>query len=324
MSDVPTALRARSYHLFATLVERGVAPDLRPVLAELPPLAEHIRAIGGPDEAAARHYRLFHHEVQPVASVFLERSGRVGGEATRAAAHGAEVTVEGGLPADHLVVALRALARATEAEGEPEEAVIGPRRLLEAHLLWWLPLWGATVARHADPFWRAAVGLLVDAVLDHAATLPVEAGPEPPLGLADTPAGPLEVSQSPIEVDGRADVDGRAGGATGLDAVAAWLATPVRCGLHLGPSELRRFAREAGAPAGFGDRRRVVRNLLRSAARYDALSTVAARISGVLEEQQRAIEARVPDELAGYVAPWRARWGVLRETLEALAGAGAV
>jgi len=324
VSGAPAELRARSYRFFATLVERGVTPALRPVLAELPPLADHLGEAGDPDEAAARHYRLFHHEVQPVASVFLERSGRVGGEVTRAAAHGAEVTLEAGLPADHLVVALRALARGTEAdEAAPADAReprqvhdIRSRRVLEDHLLWWLPLWGATVVRYADPFWRAAVRLLVDAVLDHAVALPVEAAPEPPFGLANAPEGPLGRS------DGPTGGDVGSGGATGLGAVAGWLATPVRCGLHLGPSELRRLSRDAGAPAGFGDRRRVVRNLLRSAARYDALPGVAQGIARVLEEQEREVEARVPGGLAGYLAPWRERWRVLRKTLDALAEVG--
>ena len=74
--------------------------------------------------------------------------------------------------------------------------------------------------------------------------------------------------------------------ATALSDLVDWLCTPARCGLFLSAAVLERIARERGVPRGFGSRRRLLTNLLESAARYRNTAEVISSLQAVVERHR--------------------------------------
>jgi len=91
---------------------------------------------------------------------------------------------------------------------------------------------------------------------------------------------------------------------TSLSDLVDWLCTPARCGLFLSSPVLERIGRQAGVPRGFGSRRRLLMNLLKSAARYEQTEMVLSALAAVVERHRGLLST----------APWRT--GALRAATE--------
>lgn len=300
------AVRARGWRLLSSLYLQGPAGDVLPALRAVPPLADALPDPFDRDEADAEHHRLFGLEVFPYASVFLEREGALGGAvrdgvariAGKAGAPGRDAGVE----PDHLGHELGLLALLTEREDR--EAV---SRLLEGHLLWWLPLFVHSALRRAGTFWAAVLRLTLEAALDQAGVgTPSPDGSATPVGGTASPAVPPGALGDSVGTEPHLDAS--------PTELARYLVTPVRSGLFLSLGDARALGRAAEVPGGFGRRERVVATLLRSAAAYDRLGRVTADLATMVDAQA-AFLVRVPEPYRG---PWLARLDRLRRVLERL------
>jgi hypothetical protein len=139
--------------------------------------------------------------------------------------------------------------------------------LLGKHVLAWLPAYVAALDEPEDEpqarFREAAQSAL--AIACQAAE---ELGVTPEVTLPD----------SPLNLDDEA---------TGLADIADWLVTPCYSGLFLGHTHITRVARAAGTPRGFGGRRLMMSNLLRSAAGHDSLTQVVDGLRALVSSAMR-------------------------------------
>lgn len=289
--------RQSAYRLLADLFRDGPRPDTRRDLAALPELAAALPDPFDADEAAAAHFELFHLEVFPLASVFLDPDGRPGGAVTEEAhawrRHLGALDEAAGAPADHLVAELGVLADASDDVPIPEL-----RRFLVEHLLAWLLPLACALKRVAAPFYAGLGGLTLDLALDHLDAL----GPGPVTGRRLAPLPDLLGDP-----------------ATGIRDIATVLARPAQSGLWISRADLRRLGRGLRLPAGFGSRVDLLATLFRSAAAYEAPVTL-------LEELRRLVDgdARFYEEIASeypQAAVVAAIWqGRLKETRILLGG----
>lgn len=267
LSQAQLALaRSRTYTLFSGLYLRGLTEESLPfVLA----IAE-LKALGPDpfeaDEAAADHQHLFGYNVFPYQSIFLDPSGLLGGEAAaeversyRQAGYEAGTTAES---ADHLGHELGLLAALSRREaiarekGRPERArdLAGLQgAFLDQHLMRWLPALVLAVRQQGQPFYAALADLTMGVVWAHRADL----GDGEPVGMALAPAPRLMDDE-----------------ATTLADIVDYLLIPVYSGIYFSRDDIGRLAQAAGSPRGFGERRQMLLNLLRSAATYGGLEVL--------------------------------------------------
>lgn len=303
--DPSSRAQARSlgYALLAELLERGVSDETREAAQASDALAA---AIGGADDdaLAADHERAFGWAAPPLAGFYLDPERLVGGARTDAL-H-ALLDAAGYTPdlrhrdVEHLSTALRALAFLSGAESDAREdghegaveKVEGlSRRLLDEHVLRWLPIFVLAVRRTGLPFPAAIASELDALVRSHRDAL---AGPAPRFDLPEAPAL-LEDDE------------------TGLREIGTYLSAPAHAGFVLTREDVARLGRGLNVPRGFGDRTQLIVNLLRSAARFDALDALLEAL-----EEEAGAQA---EGLAGYgdvTAPWRARIDESRALLRAL------
>jgi hypothetical protein len=253
--------------------------------------------------------------VHPFEGVFLDPSGQVGG----ATGQRLRATFEavGYLPdpkaedPEHLATILRALAFLGGAEVDAledgEAAVLDrlatlTRRLLDEHLLRWLPVFAHAARQTGHPWPIAVVDQLEAVVLHHRQAL---GAPWPE---------PFELAAEALDLD---DAD------TDLRTIGEALVHPPTFGAYLGRHAIAALGRGSRVPRGFGDRKQTMVNLLRSAAQYEAVGPIAEG----LRAQLGALEARF-EELVGQarwldavVGPWRTRREAMEEVLGRLADA---
>jgi len=163
---------------------------------------------------------------------------------------------------DHVAHQLERLARA---RGDEQVS-----RLLGHHLLRWLPALVIAVREEGDPLFSELATWTLQVVEDQA----LEVG---------ATAAPLPTCAPPPDLDATD---------TSLGDVVEYLLTPVRCGLFVSRSAIGRAGRASGAPRGFGPRRTMLTNLLRSAAAYDGLHEVTVTLRAMIERAQLAHKAR--------------------------------
>jgi putative dimethyl sulfoxide reductase chaperone len=273
-----------AYQLFAELLRAGPSAELWPQLEAIPELAEAARPLLAGELAATEHYRLFGLEVFAFENVFLAAEPLVGGERGERlhelyAGSGFQPPGARESP-DHVAVELHYLAFLTGLEAripERAEALRGAQcRFLDEHLLQWLPALVCAIERQAQPFYAAAGSMLLELIGEHRAQLgppaqaPAEAPAEPPAEqLLDRPE-------------------------TGLAEIAAFLLAPARSGLFLSRGDLLRLGREGDLPVGFGERRTLLRNLLRSAVGYDSLARLAGALCRLADADRRFHERCLP------------------------------
>ena len=312
----PAALavaRARAYTLFSSWIRYGLGAESIAHAEGLPELSEALepwRVSNGEwdlEAAAAAHQQVLGHEVFPVASAFLDPSGRAGGEVTRSLQDllrntGVRWDPTGEGP-DHLGVLLDGLAflSAAEAEAHQDQSVSAARsvraqatQLLQQGLLsWWAPF-AEAVRDEGEPFFARLVDLLEALLIDHGAGADAEANDE---ATAEAELFLPELLASPT---------------CGLRDIAEYVTLPRSSGLFLSRRSIRDLARRLEVSVGFGTRSQRLETLLRSAAEGDRWPEGIS----LLIERVGSAEARGAESPAS--EPWIERLRKTREGLEGL------
>jgi len=335
MSGEAAAERARSYALFAELIDAPADAELlcrakaQPALGEALADVDEARA-SALDTLAARHYSVFDRGAFPWAGVYQQREAQAGGAVGEAVAAtltqlgvGVGPTVEA---ADHLPVLLRGLSalcqREADALAAEQRAQVRASRasqllLMDRHLLSWLPLFVHAVSGIDDGFYAALVGVIERRLLEHR----VELGelPEDALVLAGAPGE--RCAKTPLAEPEPLDLDDPA---IGIAHIARWLCTPASSGLFLSIAEIQALARRQGVPHGFGSRWQLLADTLRSGARFEALPQLVGELQKHVESMQSKLSTAdygLP-LLAPLTAPWLQRLASTREVLSQLASHG--
>lgn len=311
--------RANAYHLLGTLFLDGVTEKTLEHVRATEDLARHLppeldgsndavereRAL---DELAAAYQDTFGFNVFPFQSTFLDETARAGGDETERVTdfyhEAAFPVVETAESADHIGVELNFLGFLSKLEAASDES--GPvrarayaRQFLDEFLLRWLPALAMALRDHAHPFFEALGKLTLELAIAHRRELATN---------DETP--PFELPEPDDLLD-----DPR----TGLRDIAEFLLVPAYTGLFLSRSGIQGLSRKEHLPAGFGSRKNMLSNLLRSAANYDGMQQVTASLIDVIDRNRRDWRAFGESELAicgDIAAIWIAR---LDETEKILA-----
>lgn len=180
---------------------------------------------------------------------------------------------------EHLANILRVLASLCRAHN-----LAGQQQLLN-YLASWISVWTDAVVRCQRPVSAAFACLVRDTIYLHRQGLASAQ-------LLDLPPAPTLDLKSPQ---------------TTLADIADHLLTPLATGVFLSRHDLASLARRLQLPCGFGGRALLLRNLLRSAARFGSLTAVCEQLAALWEQ---VLATRHPD------CPWAPR---LRTTLHHLA-----
>lgn len=291
--------RARLYTLLARLAHGPPTRELAPWLDAWPDLAA---TTPPPEQAATRYESILGAQVPPYAGLFCNDDAMLGGalahtilEFYSATGYRLAFTDAEG---EHLANLLGCLAHLCAAESDAWQDQLAPiarqitqlqRRLLDEHLLTWLPAIGLALARSGDAFYAAYADLLLHALDAHRATLPF---PADTAQLRDLPAA------SPVP--DAADADMR--------AITAFLSRPHGAGIYLTAADLQHLGHQLNIAPGFGPRSRRLTTLL-EAVPLTELPSLLQRLAQLAQawdtgyrDQMRAYPA-----LAPFIAPWRTR-----------------
>jgi TorA maturation chaperone TorD len=252
-------LRARAFEVVGRLLLEAPGPKARTWMASVPEL--NGPCIQDVDAAAAEHQRVFGWLVFPFENVFRDDRAEIGGSYTDAvtllAGRAGFAPGQGGPSIDHIGVELELMGwlfGRLATEGSSEIRLMASE-LLHEHILAWLPALAVAVDGQGSPFYSAVCTMAL-ALCDDAA---IWCGP-PASVLAAPPRQGLDLENEK----------------TSLRHIAAFLVTPGRCGLFLSRDDIRALG--TGAPAGFGGRRTMLQNLLRSASRFELMGEVTSSI----------------------------------------------
>lgn len=202
---------------------------------------EVARSLGLEPPDPAEHTELFVHQLVPYASVYLDEQGKIGGDARdRIAGFWRALHLTPPAEPDHLASLLGLLATLSEAaagESDTERrALLGHSRraLAWEHLVPWLTPYLTRVGELGSSPYRAWAAILAEVISE-------EAG-EP------MPAVPAHLHGA---------------GAQDPDHLDDWLLVPVRSGLILTRSDLRRAAEDLGLGLRMGERAYILDALFR-------------------------------------------------------------
>ena len=226
------------------------------------------------DEAAAAHYRIFHLETLPYASVFLESNQLLGGAHTQKiqqfflSHHFDSRRLE--LQPDHLGTQLAFLShlcregiynQVPEEEKHTQYTQEATRVFLHDHLLSWLSSYVLSLEpqeidkdiRDCFAFYHKTVLFILDLATNHAFELGI--GAENAIKLP--PLDPvLETNEC------------------GIKDIATYFSTPAQCGSMLRKNDIQRIGRKLNLPTGFGRRADMLEKLFLCAAEYGSISDV--------------------------------------------------
>lgn len=302
--------RSRSYNLFGRILKNGLTLADIPTLKAIPELASTLQGDVDLDEAAADHQHLFGFNIFPHESIFLDPVGLLGGpvgedvlSVYRQAGYSTEVSSD---QADHIGHELSFLAFLSGQEAQAWQAdehsiatnyFTQQHDFLSRHLLRWLPPLVLAIRQQETPFYSALANLVFYLSISHAG-LTNESGdgfslPEPPDILSDEN--------------------------TGLKEIVTHFLTPVYSGFYIGRDDISRLARRRSLPRGFGSRRQMLQNLLRSAANYDEMESIFHEIGLLLAQWRTAyIDFSAVQPASSFVEPWLARLAGSTAMLEAM------
>lgn len=318
MSALESALaRSRLYTLFAHLYRAGLTPDLLPLLAQLPGLAEHLPHPFHADEAAAEHYQIFGRAIPPHQSLFLDPSGLLGGAMAEsvessyrqlgfAPARGAtgpdEISEELALLA--FLAAAEADAWADGLKQEAERVHTLQQGFLVDHLLRWIFPFALAVQQENSSFFGALAELTVELTVEQSRSLDFSGHRQPDFALPRPP----EILQNQ---------------SSGLREIADYLTCPPLSGVYLSQESIRRVARSLGLPAGFGSRAERLEGLLRSAAQYEQMGQLSEALHALWDGWHADYDGAIENSphLRAFIHPWQAQTGPARQLLVALADA---
>jgi len=304
---------SRAYSLLARLVSRGPAAtiELEAATADAGIATAVASYRGDLDALAVDHQHVFGFSCPPFESAMLDPEGHFGNETSdrvrdALAATGIAEGPDGEEP-DHLATQLYALALLAGAEADAREdgetaTALGmqarARRILDAHLLRWLPSYALAVRRTARAWPAALMHTIEETVLLHRSCV---GAPE---------QGDVAFELPPLGVS----LDDEA---TGLEDIARVLARPARAGLLISRDDAAYLGRSSNTPRGFGDRVTLIENLLRAGAQLGTIGHVLSSLGELLDEVSAQLTAErladVPIELR---APWQARIAETRALLE--------
>ena len=315
------------YRLAADLFEREADAELLAVLSEVPGLSPYATP-----EAAARYTDVLVLNVHPFASVYLDADGALhAGRATFTAgvlrALGLRVHEREGVSADHVSVALEALATLLEREADTasdvdaDRARHAQRTVLAEHLLPWAPLFLGAVERVDDGLYRAVARTVGTTLRRHAARLAaLDAAPPE---AAPPEAAPPEPNAADLAPPPEHDGDGTEPGDAADDGEAedplAWLAAPARCGMFLARDDIAGLAARAGLPTRIGGRRFVLRQLGTAAASGEEESEALRDALAAFARDRRAELDTWTEALPAFASVWRPLRGRLDATEARLA-----
>jgi TorA maturation chaperone TorD len=304
--------RGRDYRLFGRLYLMGLDEDTLSIAQAIPELAPALSQPFDSDEAAADHYHLFGFNVFPYQSIFLGVDGSLGGDSTEAVARcyqeaGFVGVVAGALEsesADHIGHELGLLAFLSAAEADAwaaenpavaEQMASRQCTFLYQHLLRWLPSLVLAVRQQAHPFYAALADLTVDLVHSHCSDYKATHH----AGSRDEGAGQV---LAPPDLLGDEN--------SSLQDIAQYLLTPPYSGIYLSRDDIGRLARRQDLPRGFGSRKQMLVNTLRSAATYDGLGLLLGTLHELAEGWGRSYdEMAIGPQSNPFADAWRARAG---------------
>lgn len=294
--------RSRAYALLARLVGAGPSSERELEAARAHAgMASAIASYAGDlDALAADHQHVFGMSCPPFESAMLDPDGQLGGETSeRLRRTLAEVGIAagpGGEEPDHLAAQLYALALLAGAEAdalEDGELAIAERlraqarRSMDAHLLRWLPTYGAAVRRAARAWPSALMEAMEGVALHHRSALGAFEG------------DPLALPSIGLTLDDEE---------TGLADIARVLARPARAGVLISRDDVARLGRSSATPRGFGDRATLIENLLRAGAQLGTLDELLEALGALLAGARAELDGeRFADVPLALRAPWQAR-----------------
>lgn len=294
--------RSRAYSLLARLLDP--APTERTLAAARmsPEIERALKLYPDIDALLADHEHVFGLVCPPFESALLDPGARLGGAISdRVRATLSQIGVvegPGGAEPEHLATELYVLALLSGAEADAlaDDAAAAcqhmrglAQKLLDAHLLRFLPMYALAVRRSERPWPIALIDTIEEVVLEHRAGL----GAPNPEDLR------FELPEPAIGLDAEE---------TGLAEVARFLATPARAGVVITRDDILRVGRSTSTPRGFGERALVLENLLRSAAELGSLEPVIDSLSALVVRTSTALgHARLADVPPAFVEPWRWR-----------------
>lgn len=291
--------------LIRRVLLRGITADLLDDLRSSPALAEAAGLQPGApgstdlDAWAAEHYDLFGMNVFPNAAAYLDPSGMLGGAVAESVqAIYRQAGAKPSSPADgpdHIgneIGLLLALEPGLDHPVSGGDGHLKPLaiRLWQDHLGPWLPPFHKAVRDHGSPFYAAVVEALLALLSERMPALPETAGPAEP-----------EAAVSPEQLIAEPE--------TRLRDIAGFLLTPALSGVAISRADIARFGRRTRLPRGFGDRRQMLTNLLRTSAEYDQLTDILQLVDEALHgwvEHYAGYEKRYPS-LAPAARRWRRR-----------------
>jgi TorA maturation chaperone TorD len=309
--------RSRAYGLLSQLYLAGVTAQNLAQVQAASELASQLASPFDADEAAADHHTLFSFNVHPYQSYFLDPAGLLGGPVTESVAQtyhslGFEADLSG-QSADHIGLELGFLAFLCVAEAEaladerPQMAdQLTSRQLafMLDHLLPWIGPLTLAISQQGQRFYSALATVTLDLVQEHAAEVSTR--------LKRPLAGETSLPQAPAILEDEA---------TGLKEIAEFLLTPAYSGIYLSRDDIGRLARRHAVPRGFGDRRQLLHNLLRSAANYEALGDVIDNLEELTGRWLAGYDGMIAQgEIGVFVAGWRARAGSTAAMLQRMRG----
>lgn len=315
LSDIQSAQAfSLAYDLFGRIYLKGASPDMLDSIAAVPELDQalgktsHEPGIVDFEGAASEHFNLFHFNVFPYQSMFLDTGGSLGGEQSEqvlAYYHKAGFDLSSdplgsGESPDHIGLELAFLSFLSDMEAQalPEGEDFVPsirslqRGFFDLHLLPWLPVLVQAIDQQESPFYSALAKLTLELAFAHYTALSERTlGRQAAFALPPPPAV-LENEKS------------------GLKDIADFLLTPAYSGLYLSREDIARLGRGRRLPRGFGDRRQMLANLLRSAVEYDQLPELMADMKALVRNWQAAYRAHLEEE-----TPWSYFAGAWQERL---------
>lgn len=300
--------RSYSYSLFSRLFLSPITAEILPYLQAVDELQAALPQSINLEELAADHHQLFAFNVFPYEAVFLDDSGLLGGAVTDAVRRryqqaGYHVDATASSP-DHIghelgLLAFLSAAEADAHEDREQQHVHRLRRhqseFLEHHLLRWLPPLTLALRDHQLPFYARVGQMTLQLVQEQMADLHGSA-PRTPEPLPPAPQ-PLQDSES------------------GLSEIAAFLVTPLHSGLYLSRETIGALARELDLPRGFGSRKQLLLNTLRSAAQYERLDAVLDALQALAAEWADGLASVASGPSAPFVAVWQERVVATRNML---------
>jgi len=265
----------RAYELFSQIYRHGLNDEF----------AALINISLDESRDGSEHYQLFIHNVFPYETIFLGDDGLLGGTITeKVAAFYRRIGFQSASDesADHISSELEAMAYLCFAELDAVEDHIPhqihrihqlQRRLLDEHLLRWLPAFVIAVEQQTHTVYTEIVRQSFDLVCKHRLQLGDDL-----MAATDTfsLAEPFDLLDNEK---------------TSLRDIARYLLTPAHTGFFLSIDDIRGIGAAFRVPHGFGKRQQILTNLLRTASDYDVFPDVIQQFKQIAAGWQAQFSA---------------------------------